>query len=189
LSDTTIGFELGVDDHVAASLAIYETLPWLQSRIGWMRWMLPALVAVIVAVQVFLDEVTRVVLLDTPVMAVAGLWVIALPWLYRRSLARNARRHYSGREAESLLGWHEVRIDPEGIRLTSRASELQLRWPFVTRVLVGEGPVVVASGSTRVIVVPRRAFADEAAYARFGETCRSLQSSSESVGFSPPPPD
>jgi len=183
-----VGFDLGVDDHVAGSMALYGTLPWLQRRIERMRWLLPGFILALVAVHAFLQG-SGAVLLDTPMLLLAAVWAVGAPWLYRRSLRRNARLHYQGPGAASLLGWHEVTVDPEGIRITSTAAEMKLRWPHVSTVLVEDRHIVVAAGSVRVIVVPRRAFSDDASFARFVETCRTLQSSSESEGFAPPPQD
>ena len=163
-----IAYDIGPDDLIEYNLYLHMTparrSERLKKSLGF-----SALVAL-----------PAIMLLDSPdrtMFAVAcGLLAIAVitPLLTvfntRGRLRRHFVRYFPRGENSALYGWRRMTIDAERILQEGELMVAGWKWPAVERIVVTDHLVLFFIAQSAALMVPRRAFADEAALRQFVET-------------------
>jgi hypothetical protein len=160
-----INHELKMGDLVAFILYHHAHSPTLRRQKYFVCWTLAVAGLLLAALQV---------------LAVArlpdSLWGVSLilllsgafyPAFYRAWLSRTVERMFSEGQSDHLLGKKEVSITPVEIVEASATRSTTVRWSAVERIETDGDLVYVYISAVEAIVIPRRAFADEAGFAAF----------------------
>lgn len=83
----------------------------------------------------------------------------AYPYIYRRSVIRQAQKLLKEGSNKSLLGHHEISLSSDGIFYKSLAGETKLNWQSVEKVLQNDKYIFMYIGAINALVVPKSAFA------------------------------
>ena len=94
------------------------------------------------------------------------------PAFHRFWLSRTVRAMFSEGSLEPFLGKKEVSMTPVEIVETGATRSTTVRWPCVQRVVQNQDVLYVYISATEAIVLPRRSFADEAAFTAFFASAR-----------------
>ena len=104
-----------------------------------------------------------------------GIGAALFPFSFRRSLRRNVLAMLKEGRNRGLLGTKEVTLTPAEIRSTGAMGMTTTAWPAVERVVVDGDVLYLYISSVSAVVVPRRAFAQDADFEAFVETARKYQ--------------
>jgi hypothetical protein len=119
----------------------------------------------------FTDPYTRAFFYDwlRPLMGamyvLAGVYLMTI-WQAPRVAARSMQGH------PGQHGRRRYFVEPDAFRIENEFFETRIRWVGVTAVEEEGDHIIVHTGPQLGYVVPRRAFADEAARARFVDAAR-----------------
>ena len=119
----------------------------------------------------------------------ASLLLLILLLNTHKALRAQARRSVVQTEStgayKRLYDLTRLRLDPEGLVRTDSLNVSAWKWPAIERIDVTDGLILFCLGPKYFVVVPRRAFADEAALNEFVETaCRYHREALERAGES-----
>jgi YcxB-like protein len=112
-----------------------------------------------------------------------GAWAGALiasifdTWHFKWMASRMSRKALEyGRDAEKVLGWCRVILDPQGIHVTSQFSTCLYLWNGIEKIATTDEHlfIYVTTGSAQV--VPLRAFADGRAFDSFVDMAKRYHS-------------
>lgn len=106
------------------------------------------------------------------VAAGSVLHALIFPAAFQRSLRRNVERMLSEGKNKGLLGQKEIALTPAEVRTTGSMGMTAIAWLAVERVVVDGDALYIYISAVSAIVVPRRAFAQEAEFEAFVETAR-----------------
>lgn len=100
------------------------------------------------------------------------LVAVTFPLNFRRGLRRNLDRLLSEGKNKGLLGPREVGLSPAEVRSTGTMGINTTAWPAVEKIVKHEDRLYIYTSSLSAVVIPRRAFESDAAFASFEETAR-----------------
>ena len=107
------------------------------------------------------------------VWLVAALLLVALaPRVLRGSIKRQIVRLYRRGKHRRGVGTHRLSLLPEAMVDSIEESESRVLWSDVSKIAATDEHLFLYTGAETAIVVPRRAFSDEAGWAEFVETAR-----------------
>ena len=81
------------------------------------------------------------------------------PYIYRKNVIRQARKLFKEGSNKSLIGRQEMRLSPDGIHYKTVASESNLNWSSIDKVLQNDKYIFMYIGAINALVVPKSAFA------------------------------
>ncbi len=106
---------------------------------------------------------------------VVGAFVVILSHTFVTKLAvRNATRKTleMGRNAEKVLGWRRISIEPRALHVDTDHSSLTYLWWAVDAITASEDHAFIYFMTTNAFILPREAFRTDRAFAVFVETAR-----------------
>lgn len=104
---------------------------------------------------------------------VAAVLLVALaPRVLRGSLKRQIVRLYRRGKHRGGLGTHRLSLAPEALVDSTEGSESRVLWSDVEKIAATDEHLFLYTGAETAIVVPKRAFSDDAGWAEFSETAR-----------------
>lgn len=92
---------------------------------------------------------------------------LVYPYIYKRSVTRQARKLFREGSNKSLLGRHELHLSPDGIHYKTISSESKINWSSIEKVVQNEKYVFMYIGALNAIVVPKTAFASSKEQIKF----------------------
>jgi hypothetical protein len=93
-----------------------------------------------------------------PLFSGVPLYLLYFPWAYRRKVRKIIAGMVNEGENRGVLGRHQVRISPEGIRESGELSEASTAWRAIERVVRDGEYAFIYTNALAAIIVPRRAF-------------------------------
>jgi len=112
----------------------------------------------------------------------ASLWLVAAvllvalaPCVLRGSIKRQIVRLYRRGKHRGGMGTHRLSLTPEGMVDATEESESRVLWSDVAKMAATDEHLFIYTSAETAIVVPKRAFSDDAGWAEFGETARQYQ--------------
>jgi hypothetical protein len=137
---------------------------------------------------IFLVAFGLLTAISIAVLATSGEWnamtifaptvfvlLLCLQFFGRRLLRRQVRRNLERKadaNTKALLGWRRITLAPEGIRTASESSNTTAFWPSIEKIVIGGEQAFIFNSARAAHVIPRRAFADEAAFREFVAAAR-----------------
>lgn len=95
------------------------------------------------------------------------LFLVFTPFVRRWGIRRTVQRAFGHAEDGAVVGRHRLVMDGIGITLTTQAAEMQVKWPDMAHVRVTDTHLCLMDDSGQALIVPRHAFADQAAFDAF----------------------
>ena len=114
-----------------------------------------------------------------PMALMTALLVGRLPGRAERGAKALVSRSYSEGRNLGVLGPHRLVMTPEWIVDVNDFIERRIRWEAIERVDASDDHAFLYVGSNSALVVPRRAFPDDATFRHFVETARTHQKAIE----------
>jgi hypothetical protein len=166
-----VNVELTMDDIVAFNNFHHDHSPTLRRQKYLVSVLLVIAAGIAILAVILKPSLARKsdVWLWIPVLLIGAA---VYPAIYRAWLSRVVRGMFSEGSLEPLLGRKEVSITPVEIVETGASRSTTVRWSCVQRIEQAPDVLYVYISATEAIVLPRRAFADEAAFAAFHAAAR-----------------
>jgi len=171
-----VEFELIKEDYVKFNLYHFAHSPSLRPRL---------LRRTIVIIAVWILVLLMLILAsETPARAARGFWPLYLgPPIYLLLFFRHSRAHRRVVERmleegknKGMFGLQQVSLSSAGISTTSEARRSSSTWEVVERIESTEDSAYFYVSSVEAIIVPRRAFGDDADFEEFVEAGRRYHS-------------
>jgi len=109
------------------------------------------------------------------VIGACAIWMlivgVSFPLLTRKYISRVANRDYR-REPNKLTGKHSLSITPHTVTDITDTGESTTRWDAVKFVISDDEYLFMSLTPATPVIVPRKAFADDAAFRRFADAVR-----------------
>jgi len=178
-SGLTIDYELTLDDLVGWSETMHRTNKTAREgkRAAWVLFGLAT--AMILLVSMISEPI------NYPLAAIGivfGLLTVGgWPLLYRWRIRRQIHRFYADRQNYNVVGPRRVIITPEFVTYSSPVSQTVMRWVGLERIITDPHALYILVAVTSAVIVPRRAFASDADFARFVATAHEFHSRAGSM--------
>jgi len=191
----SIEYEITLDDLVALTLYHSETAPGMRRNRVLLLGMGGVLLLFAVATtfstdwKAALSSPMGFLLTILPIVLPIGLLYYTLsPGMRSRQAKFMVARTYKDGKGHNVFGKHTLTVSPEGLVETIGATEYRTAWASVERIGVTPEYVFIYTSPIQASVVPRRAFADEAASQEFIRTIQEYQSNPPPGASASPPP-
>jgi hypothetical protein len=171
-----VEYELNTDDALAFHLYNYEYSPQTGRLRKLMRRMLlfsiaiEILIAIVLIIAIGKDMLPFSVTLGILAMLTL-LWWSFSPLLIRKSLRGAVARNY-GQGRNKLTGKHKLSITPDAVTDIADMGESTTRWNAIEWVASTDEYLFMLVRASSPYIVPRRAFADDAAFRQFVEEAK-----------------
>lgn len=143
--------------------------PMVGNARGPMRWLPPILWLAILSYQgLYPYEIAMWV-------AFTVVWVGLLPRYYAWNMRRNSLMVARQGINRGFFGPHRLQVDPAGVVIATRYAETRNFWPGVQDVVVTPTQVLFYLGTHAALIVPKRAFAGDAALGSFIDRVNELR--------------
>jgi hypothetical protein len=126
--------------------------------------LIPALIASVVTK----DLPTRLVVIVFGIVLASSM--VFLIFRQKHNLRRAVARLYAEGSTETLIGWHRMILTSENMHVQSGFITTKMRWSAFQRVVRAPQLVCCYYSAVHAVIVPTRAFADEAEIQRFIDT-------------------
>jgi hypothetical protein len=110
-----------------------------------------------------------------PLLVFVPLYLLAYPWLRRRTFRQTVSTMANEGSNRDLFGWHRVSVRDEGITEEGQHSRSTFSWDAVEKVAMTDDHVYVYVSAMAAIIIPRRAFASEAEWRELADTLARLR--------------
>ncbi len=160
-----VEYDYGVDDYVAYSLHFMRTNPRYRRQRFLSRVAMPIALTAIGLLMLYVSNAESYVPLVYFLMVAAYTAYVWL-WYYQVS-KRNLAAMVSAGRNRALFGRTRIELRPDSLWRSSPMSEGWVRWQGIESVERTADHVFIAIGVSAAYVVPRRAFADGAAFEAF----------------------
>jgi hypothetical protein len=174
-----VDFELNIKDILAYKIFSYDHyIPIIKSRRIMRRVTLLAfLVEILIAVILYLVYNPTQLLLVIIIILIAiftFLWGLFSPWIIKRATIRAILGGYD-KSLNGLIGKHTLAITYEAITDRSDFGELTIRWQAIDQLESAEQYVFIYPQTAIPLIIPKKAFADDASFRNFFETAKAFQ--------------
>jgi hypothetical protein len=172
-----VEYDLVQDDYVALNIHL-NTHRSTGRRLAIARWILMVLQIVLLGV-VFYPQLASggigLVMGLLPIVGVAGLWIVVVPYVYRRWITSQVQAAITSQKTG--LGHHSLTLTSQGIADRTQQGESTTSWYEVEELVTTHDHAFFYTSVTTAHVVPRRAFANDDAYDAFVEQATELRES------------
>lgn len=150
-------------------------------------WFLPAAIGLAICLGLwYLANLPRGEPLKTlralsPLFLGVPVYLVLFPFWYRLKVRGLVARMVSEGANRGLFGTHRVTLAPEGLSEVSGQGTTMTPWPVVERIVVSPDHAFIYINALAAVIVPRRAFANEADFDAFVATARRYQEQATSV--------
>jgi hypothetical protein len=159
-------YHVKVEDLIELSLYRFHTDSRMRLQALILRFLVPLVI--------FLASLGTVYLLDADKQFTITDWIVpcvlavVMVVVFPRSFESNLRKRVAAQFKEGpgkeLAGRHTVKITPEQIIQTSKASELRAPWGAITTVAITDDYMFLYADDARAVVIPRQGFANAGQY-------------------------
>ena len=167
-----IEYEISTDDMVAFHL--HQNEHSLAGR--GCRWGFQLFFGMISAAGSVIYFIVGDYLMASVWLAAAVLLVVLAPRILRGSIKRQIVRLYRRGDNRGGIGTHRLSLTPEAMVDVAGESESRVAWSDVEKIAATDDHLFIYISAESAIVVPRRAFSDDAGWAEFGEAARQYRS-------------
>ncbi len=168
----TAEYEITKDDLTAFNLYHHRHSP--TARRHYLRsWFIPAFLLLLVCMGLwYLADRERGTpwrtLLDLwPLFCMVPVYLLYFPWAYGRKLRKIVAGMVSEGRNPGLFCRHRTTLSPEGVTRAGEFGQTSVVWRAVERVVVTDDYAYIYTSALAAIIIPRRAFADAAAFREF----------------------
>jgi hypothetical protein len=166
-------FDLTKDDVVAFNLYHFAHSPSFRRK-KWINlvWVIVGLVSVCVLAAIVVErsggsaDVLWTLLVSIP------LYIACYPYLLRRAQRKIVERLIAEGQNRDQFGKKQLTFTPIEITAAGELTSTTVRWKAVERIEVAEAYAYVYFSALQAIIVPRRAFSNDAEFAAWVETAR-----------------
>jgi len=164
-SGLTIDYELTLDDVVGWSETLHRTNKTARQgmRVAWLMFCL------VTAMILLISMMSKPV--NYPLAAIGvvfGLFTVGgWPLLYRWRIRRQIHRFYADSHNYNVVGPRRVNLSPEFVTYSSPVSQTVMRWVGLEGIIAEPQALYLQVAVTAAVIVPRRAFANDADFDRF----------------------
>ena len=169
-----IEYEISTDDLVAFHL--YHNEHTLAGR--GCRWGLQLLFGLITVAGSVIYFIVGDYLMASVWLVAAFIGVALAPIVLRGSIKRQVVKLCRRGKQTGVIGIHRLSLTPEAMMNSSEESESRVPWSDVEKIATTGGHLFLYTGAEKAIVVPKRAFSDDAGWTEFVETARRYHSAS-----------
>jgi hypothetical protein len=174
--EMSVEYELNIDDALAFHLYNYEHSPQLGRVWKLLHHSLLFVVAIeiLIAIVLIIADGKDMLPISTTLGVLAVLtflYYIFRPLLMRKLLKWAAKRSY-GQGPNKLIGKHELSITPDVVTDITDMGESTTRWNAIEYVASTNQHIFMQVRASSPYIVPRRAFADGAAFRQFVEAAK-----------------
>ena len=143
--------------------------PMVQNARGGMRWIPPILWLAILAYQgLYPNEIALWV-------AFTVVWVGLLPRYYKWNMRRSSLMIARQGLTRGFFGPHRMQVDAQGVVIATRFTETRNFWAGVQDEAVTPTQILFYLGTHAALIVPKRAFASDAAVGSFIDRVNELR--------------
>lgn len=160
-----VAYDYGVDDYVAYSLHFMRTNPTYRRQRFLSRVAMPIALTAIGLPMISVAGIAGYATLIYFLMVAAYTAYVWL-WYYQVS-RRNLAAMVSAGRNRALFGHTKIELRPDALWRSSPMSEGWVRWQGIESVERNTEYVFIAIGVSAAYVIPRRAFANDAAFDAF----------------------
>jgi hypothetical protein len=164
---TTVRFDLTAEDYAEFSV--------LRQSSGLNRKSLRNMRVVFPVIWIGMAALGGITPGDMPWLVLAVAWFFGLPAYARWNLRRRVLRAASTGLSWGYLGPHVFTLGPEGVADETRFARMTTIWAGIERIDTSPRHVLFHTGPEAAFLVPKTAFADEAAIAAFIDTAEQLR--------------
>jgi hypothetical protein len=169
-----IEYTIEVDDVIAWNLYYYAHSPLAKKQVrnAIITIIVLTLIILFIGITLLKDNEVVLALLSFYICLVLLIYIFLLRSSGRRDITKVTTNQYTtGKNA--IIGRHILSITPENIRSVGESSESTSKWDIIEQVIsTGEYLFMIFWGSSGAFIVPRKAFADDAAFNLFVETAK-----------------
>ena len=169
-----IEYEISTDDLLAFHL--YQNEQSLALR--GCRWGFQLIIGLITAAGSVIYFMLRDYLMASVWLVAAVLLVVLAPRVLRGSIKRQIVRLYRLGKYRGSIGKHRISLTPEAMVNSTEESKARVLWRDVEKIAATDEHLFLYTSAETAIVVPKRAFSDEAEWAEFVKTARQYRSAS-----------
>jgi hypothetical protein len=186
--DDLLAFQL---DHIRYQKSKHSRTAFLRNYKVWLWTILGILVAVLLVFGTGHGRQAEVSRRSTSQIQLAHILIGAFfliflyRWLFRKSIIRqNLEKQQKAGTFDKVLGECRLSIAPDGFTFWARDTTTSVRWPGVHDIVVGKELAYFYTSPNVAYLLPRRAFADGAAFEAFVESARAYRNDA----LTPPKP-
>ena len=151
-----IEFENTLEDKIAFLQHIYKTSPSMKRRRLMLIYLFPILWFIILVLPSISSKEIYVEIIIWFVISI--VWMIFIPYLYKRGLIRNARKLYSEGENKGAIGKHIIEVNPEYIEDITDFGEYKIKWNAINKVETDNSHIYIFISSVAAHVIPKKYF-------------------------------
>jgi len=164
-----------LEDLVALSLHHFENSRTGRRTVRMWQVLAPLLGALVIVLPRWSSDVLTISIGLVIWVIYSVAWVLLIPVFFRVLLRRNATKLHKEGQNRGRLGRHTMTLTPDGIVDTTEFGEERHTWSVVEKIAEDENYVFIYMSATSAHVIPKRAFAHQAALDAFLNTARAFQ--------------
>jgi hypothetical protein len=120
----------------------------------------------------------------TSIAAALGLAVALFAfnrWRHPRAIRAAVAKSARAGQLAGVLGIHHLALAPDGVQERSSLGEGKLSWTAIQSVVATTGPIFLFLTDGKALIIPHRAFANEADKSAFMETADQFYSGAQGI--------
>lgn len=172
-----VNYEIGAEDFVAFNLHYARGNVMVQQNVLRMRLVGTGLILAGGMVVTFLQGAAAKPFLIWPIFGLcAALYFLLMPRSTYRKMEKGVRKMVEARKQNGIVGQKTMTLKPDGVHLTGEGEDSFYAYDRVERVVQDAQHYYVFVGPMEALILPFRAFADEAAReAYWSALCQRVQ--------------